>query len=66
MVHSEEVVFQLRGCYHNNITPKDFVKFKCLTFDVGQGDNGGSWIHQCQFQIMSTPNFDINGHVKKG
>jgi hypothetical protein len=28
-------------------TPKDIIRFKSLTFDVGQSNNGGSKVDRC-------------------
>ncbi len=46
-------------------TVKDFVRFKCLTFDVGQNRHGGSKFNQWWFEAMLVPNLDVNGWVIK-
>jgi hypothetical protein len=47
------------------LTPKDFVGFKCSTFDVGQNSNGRFRFNQCQFGTMPIPKFDVNGGLKR-
>jgi len=43
------------------LTLEGSIGLKCSTFNVGQGNNGWSWIDRCQSQIMPIPNVDIYG-----
>jgi hypothetical protein len=45
VVHNEDGVIQLRGSIITLVlTLKGFTRFKCSTFDVGQGGSKWTWI----------------------